>query len=104
MSGWRDKGSRHSRGYGRGWETLRQAVMERDSYLCQPCSADGRITAATAVDHIVPKSQGGSDDMTNLQAICTACHADKTTREAASAQGRTVRDRIRYDRDGRPIW
>jgi 5-methylcytosine-specific restriction endonuclease McrA len=27
------------------------------------------------VDHIVPKNQGGSDDLSKLQALCFRCNA-----------------------------
>ena len=29
------------------------------------------------MDHIVPKNQGGSDDLSNLQALCFRCNAAK---------------------------
>lgn len=56
--------------------------MLRDSGLCQVCHEANRIKAATEVDHIVPKSAGGSDSPQNLQAICKECHQLKTHREA----------------------
>jgi 5-methylcytosine-specific restriction endonuclease McrA len=39
--------------------------------------------------------------MANLQAICSQCHAAKTEREAAQAQGR--RTRVQIGPDGWPI-
>lgn len=34
------------------------------------------------VDHILPKSQGGTDDRMNLQGLCRHCHSAKTMRES----------------------
>lgn len=65
------------RGYGASWRKLRAHVMQGEP-LCRICKADGRITAATEVDHITPKSRGGTDDPTNLQPLCHACHRAKT--------------------------
>lgn len=76
------RGSRQERGYGAAWDRARKLVMQRDCGLCQPCRRAGRIAAARAVDHIVPKSQGGTDGEHNLQAICDACHQVKTQRES----------------------
>lgn len=56
--------------------------MLRDKGLCQPCRHAGRVSPATEVDHIVPKSQEGTDDQTNLQAICSPCHKVKTAMES----------------------
>ena len=70
------------RGYGKAWRALRQQVMERDSYLCQVCLIDGRYTPATEVDHIINKASGGTDELTNLQAICRECHKIKTQAES----------------------
>lgn len=70
------------RGYGQAWRKLRQQVMERDGYLCQVCQKQGRLTQAQAVDHIINKANGGTDELTNLQAICHACHKAKTQAES----------------------
>jgi 5-methylcytosine-specific restriction endonuclease McrA len=56
------------------------------------------------VDHVTPKAKGGTDDMGNLAAICRDCHATKTAMEAAEAQGRTLKPRIRFDQSGFPVW
>ena len=84
----RRRGSRHERGYGSAWSKLREAIMLRDKGVCQPCWKRGVATPAHAVDHIKPKHEGGTDDSANLQAICRACHAEKTAREGMAAQGR----------------
>jgi 5-methylcytosine-specific restriction endonuclease McrA len=55
------------------WRKVRPVILSRDAYRCQirgpKCT--GR---ATQVDHIVPKSRGGSDDPSNLQAACQPCN------------------------------
>lgn len=81
------RGSRHERGYGSEWERLRKRILSRDKGLCQPCLRQGKPRPAQAVDHIVPKSKGGTDDDDNLQAICKACHQVKTQAEAAHGRG-----------------
>lgn len=83
------RGSAASRGYGAGWRKLREQVMHRDGGQCVQCMSVGRFVRATAVDHIKPKSQGGTDDLNNLQAICNRCHDEKTAKESQAA----VRDR-----------
>ncbi len=37
----------------------------------------------TDLDHIVPMTQGGTEDRSNLQGLCRQCHALKTRRESA---------------------
>jgi 5-methylcytosine-specific restriction protein A len=73
--------SRHARGYGTEWNKARLRILERDRHLCQPCLRTGRVTAAQEVNHKVPKAQGGTDNDDNLEAICTPCHKDETTRQ-----------------------
>jgi 5-methylcytosine-specific restriction protein A len=72
---------------------LRLVVLARDNHLCQPCYREGRITPATAVDHIIPKAKGGSDDLENLEGTCEPCHRDRTIAD----QGKRVRRRIAED-------
>lgn len=89
-SGWKPdtvRGSRHQRGYGTVWEKLRAQVLERDTLLCKPGLAKGEVHLAQEVDHIIPKAAGGTDHINNLQAICKACHREKTARESSKPRG-----------------
>lgn len=97
MSGsgkWAGRGTATERGYGTLWGKIRKVAMARDSGLCQPCVRSGKITKANEVDHIVPKSKGGADDLENLQAICKQCHKEKTAMEA---NGGEIRKQIGLD-------
>jgi len=86
---------------GRPWRRLRDAVALRDSYTCQAC---GRVTTEGDCDHKVPTAKGGKTEMENLQWLCrTPCHSDKSEREAAEAQGRTVIVRATIGVDGWPV-
>lgn len=85
VNGWKPdaiRGSRQERGYGAEWDRLRLQILERDERLCQPCLKADRVSVGTQVDHITPKSRGGTDDPANLQAICIECHKAKTARES----------------------
>ena len=60
------------------WEQTRAAVLRNNS-LCAWCLLEGRITAATVVDHIVDLADGGAEtDYRNLRALCWACHSRLT--------------------------
>lgn len=72
------KESASSRGYGSAWRKLRNRIMKRDNELCQVCIKRNRLTKAREVDHILSKADGGTDDESNLQAICRGCHEKKT--------------------------
>ncbi|WP_407322199.1 HNH endonuclease [Dickeya ananatis] len=73
--------SRHQRGYGTNWDSLRQLILRRDNYLCVECQKAGVVRAATTVDHIVAKSHGGTDAESNLQSLCWPHHRAKTAKE-----------------------
>jgi len=53
------------------WNTLRDAVLERDDYRCQGC---GRNDVLFNVHHIQPLHSGGSNKMSNLITLCESCH------------------------------
>jgi 5-methylcytosine-specific restriction protein A len=52
------------------------------------CKAEGRVTEAVEVDHIVPLAMGGNGDESNLQPLCHDHHAAKTAQENAALNGR----------------
>lgn len=59
----------------------RAYVLDRNGFTCQMCGAaagevhpfDGRKTRLH-IGHIIDKQQGGSDDYSNLRAICSCCN------------------------------
>jgi len=55
-------------------------VLKMAKHRCELCgvSADER---ALDVDHIFPKSKGGSYDESNLQALCSLCNQNKGNRD-----------------------
>lgn len=71
--------------YGRSWQRIRQQQLNRQP-LCEACNARGRIRAAQEVDHIVPLSDGGTNDAENLQSLCKSCHSKKTRAENEPSQ------------------
>lgn len=69
-----------TRSRGCRWLALRARALQ-DEPRCVLCLANGRLSAATAVDHIVPLQAGGSDAPSNLQPLCHDCHATKSAAE-----------------------
>ena len=70
----------HIRLHGRRWATVRRTVFERGNFRCVMCGRAGRMEA----DHIVRmEDDPGQDpyDPNGLQALCRACHVEKTRRE-----------------------
>ena len=56
--------------------SVKYRVLTRAQGRCECCGAHEH-QQALEVDHIVPKNQGGSDDLSNLQALCFRCNAGK---------------------------
>jgi 5-methylcytosine-specific restriction protein A len=81
--------SRHDRGYGSEWVRTVKRIRARDHDLCQECKrrADGVLGMYGAIDHKVPKVEGGTDDDSNLEVICNPCHAVKTEAERKRGLG-----------------
>lgn len=57
----------------------RRGVLRRDAHRCGYCG-----TAATTIDHILPRSRGGADSWENLVSCCLGCNnikGDRTPQE-----------------------
>lgn len=67
----------------REWRELREAKL-RANPLCERCQAQGYVTAARCVHHLVPVESGRTEDdcrrlafqFTNLQSLCFQHHAE----------------------------
>src|ERR1700728_3733540 len=51
----------------------RRAVFARDEWTCQYCGSRSNLT----VDHVVPRSKGGSSSWDNIVASCAPCNRRK---------------------------
>lgn len=71
----------YQRGEQLGWENVKMYVRARDEYTCQYCGVV--MPPDLEVDHIVPRSHGGSNRPDNLVAACHECNAEKGNRTAA---------------------
>jgi 5-methylcytosine-specific restriction protein A len=72
------------------WPIICLRILLRDHHRCQHVREDtGRKCGrrASSVDHITPHSQGGTDDDSNLQALCDWHHGRKTGIEGGTASG-----------------
>lgn len=63
------------RGYGRRWERIRIAHLSAHP-LCADCAIEGRITAATEVDHV--DGDVTNNDESNHRSLCKPHHSRKT--------------------------
>lgn len=54
----------------------RRALIKRDGHRCKVCGATCDLT----IDHIVPRSRGGSNRLENLRLLCEPCNQDKGDR------------------------
>jgi 5-methylcytosine-specific restriction endonuclease McrA len=54
----------------------RRAVFARDGWTCQYCGARTTLT----VDHVIPRSKGGSSSWENIVASCAPCNRRKGDR------------------------
>ncbi len=51
----------------------RRAVFARDGWACQYCGARSNLT----VDHVIPRSKGGTSEWDNIVASCAPCNRRK---------------------------
>lgn len=59
---------------------IRWQVFERDDFKCVACGKSSHDGAILHVDHIRPKSRGGSNKMDNYQTLCHLCNIGKSNK------------------------
>ena len=69
-------------------KAVRFAVMMRDNFTCRYCGASPEGGASLEIDHVVPVTAGGSNEMDNLRTACRECNAGK--RDQILAMDRSV--------------
>jgi 5-methylcytosine-specific restriction endonuclease McrA len=82
-----------STGSTRKWRRIRAAILIRDGYVCNYCHR-----RADSVDHIKPRSNGGTDHPSNLVACCMACNLQRNEVRGNRYAQRATRPRGRGTR------
>jgi ATP adenylyltransferase len=77
--------------------SLRYEILRRAGFRCELCGVSAG-ERAIEVDHIFPRKHGGTDDLTNLQALCFKCNANKGARD--DTDFRAIRDGINARQSG----
>ncbi len=86
---------RRTSGYVSG--TIKYEILKRARFCCELCGISA-YKKALEVDHIIPRSHGGSDDKSNFQALCYSCNAMKRDRD--DTDFRDVRASYEYREEG----
>ncbi|MDA7550338.1 HIT domain-containing protein [Rhodobacteraceae bacterium] len=84
----RGEGIWHHRASDSGYVSgsTRYNVLKRAKYRCELCGAH-ETQMALHVDHIVPRSRGGPDDLSNFQALCQTCNSNKRAEDDTDFRG-----------------
>lgn len=74
----------------------RLSIYLRDSFRCLYCGTDLRHAAPADItlDHLLPRSAGGSNDATNLVTACRSCNSSRGDRPWVDYATGGARDRI----------
>jgi len=64
------------RGHSSSWirKEKRARVYERDRWICVYCTR-GHYPRDLTLDHVVPRSKGGTNDVSNLVTACRSCNS-----------------------------
>lgn len=66
--------------------SVRYQVLVNAHHRCELCGVDAS-KRALEVDHIIPKSLGGPDEIDNYQALCYKCNTNKGNRSDIDLRG-----------------
>lgn len=72
------------------YDRLRKQCYDRDEGLCVMCGRQG-----TDAHHIVFRSQGGKDELTNLATLCRYCHEQAHGRRKSAFSQQEIREMLK---------
>ncbi len=58
------------------------SVLARDNWTCCSCGRTPADGVSLEVDHILPRSKGGTDNIDNLQTLCKKCNIGKSNKDS----------------------
>ena len=66
---------------------LRWQVFQRDGWKCVSCGRTAHDNIILHIDHIIPRSKGGSDTLENYQTLCNLCNLGKSNKDNTNLRG-----------------
>ena len=92
------------------YRTHKHTLFGQQEARCNGCGIEFPFRNLT-VDHIVPKSKGGTDHLSNLQLLCGACNSQKgvgsqaefLAKREAQKQGQSFLSAVHQNGAGRPV-
>jgi len=72
----------------------RRNIFARDRNTCQYCGRRA-ATSDLSIDHVIPRSRGGSNSWENVVCACTRCNVRKGGRTPKEARMRLTRDPVK---------
>ncbi len=61
-------------------KSARKSVLKRDKYTCRACGHFDPSGNGLTIDHMNPRSRGGTNNQWNLQVLCEPCNQLKGDR------------------------
>ena len=68
-------------------------VFKRDKFECTKCGSTQNLT----IDHIIPRSLGGSNNFLNKQSLCARCNLDKGSTVKCYTENKRVRKHVIFE-------
>lgn len=68
---------------------MRWYVFKRDNWKCVACGRSAEDGIILHIDHIVPRSKGGKDEIENYQTLCNICNIGKSNKDETNLRNRT---------------
>lgn len=85
----------YQKGTNYGFENTKAMVLNRDNYTCQHCKGKHK-DSKLEVHHIVFRSQGGSDEESNLITLCHTCHKNLHSGKINSKLSGKIKGKLKY--------
>jgi hypothetical protein len=67
--------------------SMRWQVFQRDNWRCVACGKHADDEILLEVDHIIPRSKGGKNEIGNFQTLCKVCNIGKSNKDNTDIKG-----------------
>lgn len=69
---------------------IRWQVFDRDDFRCVACGKSAHDGVLLHVDHIIPRSKGGTNTIDNYQTLCNECNLGKSNKSTRDLRKKSL--------------